>query len=388
MNMQAEYAELSAIYVIGYSPICNIRCQILSEEREMKKSLAGIIAVVILLALIITGVIIGVSGEENAPELFSAEFTETVLVENGEALTKQTEKVFTVENSGKYVLNAEWKPDKEGLLTGCTITNEAGEIIFASTADWCTMESGSLSMDEGTYTLTLHYLTSKEQWYAFWYVYLINSVNSDRDNSNAIATDVEYTFATDGEFTIPFNIVIEKQSTAYLLGFMVGVGLVLVVFFVAIILFLKATKKDGSIKCKYDERQELMRGRGFKYAFFTLLIYNFIIPMCEVFEIELPADKYALFMIGAVLALVVHVVYSIWNEAYFSLNENPKKIMIGLAFIGFANLALGIMRIVDGTFITDGKLTFNSINFMLGIAFVIIFATLAAKQIVNKREDD
>lgn len=178
------------------------------------------------------------------------------------------------------------------------------------------------------------------------------------------------------------------ENVEYVLGFMVGAGMVFVVSFVAIILFLKATKKDGSIRCKYDERQELIRGRGFKYAFFTLLIYNFVVPMSKILEIELPADEYALFMIGAILGLLVQVVYSIWNEAYFSLNENPKKIMIGLAFIGFANLALGIMHIVHGTFLIDGKLTFNSINFLLGITFVIIFATLAAKQIVNKREED
>ena len=351
----------------------------------MKKSLAGIIAGIVLLALIITGIIIGASGDDNAENVYTAEFTETVQVQNGEALTKQTVKEFTVEKSGKYILNAEWKPEESGMLTGCTITNEEGKMIFASTADWCTMSSAPLRMEDGTYTLTLHYMTSKEQWYAFWYDYLINS---DGDNSDFVATDVEYTFAKDGEFTIPFNIIIEKQSMAYLLGFMVGAGLVLVVTFVAIIVFMKATKKDGSIKCKYDERQELMRGRGFKYAFFTLLIYNFIAPMSDIMEVELPVDNYALFMIGAIIGLLVYVVYAIWNEAYFSLNENPKKIMIVLGLIGGLNLAIGVMHILHGTILTNGKLSVNSVNLLLGIVFVIIFATLAAKQIVNKREED
>lgn len=347
----------------------------------MKKSLAGIIAVVVLLALIITGVIIGVSEDENEEIIFAEEFTEMVLVENGEAQTKQVEKKFTIEKSGKYILNAEWNPDKEGMLTGCTITDEAGKMLFASTADGCNMESAPLKMEEGAYTLTLQFLTSKEQWYVFL-------IEAEKELGSFELTDIEYEFATDGEFTIPFNIVVEKQSLAYMLGFMVGVGIVLVVSCIAILILMKVTKKDGNLKCKYDERQDLIRGRGFKYAFFTLLIYNMVIPMLKICDVELPADSTALFMIGAVAAMLVYVIYAIWNEAYFSLNENPKAIMIAFALIGIINLTLGIIRMVDGTFLTDGKLTFNSINFMLGIVFVIIFITLAAKQICNKREEE
>ena len=80
--------------------------------------------------------------------------------------------------------------------------------------------------------------------------------------------------------------------------------------------------------------------------------------------------------------------YAIWNEAYFSLNENPKAVMIGFAFIGLLNLGFGIARMVEGTFLTDGKLTYTSMNFMMGIVFMIIFITLAAKQIANKREEE
>lgn len=229
----------------------------------MKKSIAGIVAVVVILALIITGIIIGTTGDENTSEPFRAEFTETVLVENGVAQTEQVEK-----------------------------------------------------------------------------------------------------------------------------GFITGIAIVFVVSLVLIMVILKTTKKDGSIKCKYDERQDLVRGRGFKYAFFTLLIYNFVVPMFEICDVELPADSTALFMIGAIIGLLVYVIYAIWNEAYFSLNENPKKVMIAFAFIGVFNLMLGVMRMVDGTFLTDGKLTFHSINFLLGIVFVIIFITLAAKQICNKREEE
>ena len=55
-----------------------------------------------LLTLIIIGVIVGVSGDDNRDIIFTEEFTETVLVENGEALTKQTEKVFVLKMFGTH----------------------------------------------------------------------------------------------------------------------------------------------------------------------------------------------------------------------------------------------------------------------------------------------
>lgn len=72
--------------------------------------------------------------------------------------------------------------------------------------------------------------------------------------------------------------------------FIIGLVLVFAVSALLVLLLLKTTKNDGSIKCKYDERQELVRGRGFKYALFT---------------------------IGAIIGMMVYVIYAIWNEAYF-----------------------------------------------------------------------
>ena len=47
------------------------------------------------------------------------------------------------------------------------------------------------------------------------------------------------------------------------LGMVTGLVLGLILF----IIILKVTKKDGKIKCQYDERQELARGKGFKYGY-------------------------------------------------------------------------------------------------------------------------
>ena len=57
------------------------------------------------------------------------------------------------------------------------------------------------------------------------------------------------------------------MNIAYIIGVIVGVAVGLVLTF----LLIRYSRTDKKIKPKYDERQELIRGRGFKYAFYTRL---------------------------------------------------------------------------------------------------------------------
>lgn len=172
------------------------------------------------------------------------------------------------------------------------------------------------------------------------------------------------------------------------LGILTGVIIGAIIGIILVILILKLTKTDGDIKCKYDERQELVRGKGFKYAFFTLLFYNFAAACLTVAFEEIPIDSSGFLMIGVIIQLLVYVTYAIWNEAYFSLNENPKKVMVALALIGLFNLFLGICQMAEGRFLENGVLTFRSMNFFIGIVMIIIFLVLAVKQICRRREED
>lgn len=172
------------------------------------------------------------------------------------------------------------------------------------------------------------------------------------------------------------------------LGILTGIIIGAIIGIILVILILKVTKTDGDIKCKYDERQELVRGKGFKYAFFTLLFYNSAAACLIAAFKEIPIDSSGFLMIGVIIQLLVYVIYAIWNEAYFSLNENPQKVMVALALIGLFNLFIGIYQIAEGRFLENGLLTFRSMNFFLGIAMVIVFIVLAVKQICRRREED
>lgn len=160
----------------------------------------------------------------------------------------------------------------------------------------------------------------------------------------------------------------------------VFVGLLLVA------ILLKITKKDGKIKCEYDERQSSIRGKGFKISFFTLMIYDGVYGLIGIMVEKPLLDPLAAMMIGICLAAAIYAVYCIWNDAYFSLNENPKRLLLAFGIIAIVNIVFGGINIINGAVITDGMLNFRSTNMTCGILFIVIFVALFAKMLKNRSE--
>lgn len=171
-------------------------------------------------------------------------------------------------------------------------------------------------------------------------------------------------------------------------GILAGVICGLVIGGLMVIVLLKAMNADHSIKCKYDERQQLVRGKGFKYAFFTLLGYNLLAGMLNDLVFKKPIMDMPITMaLGAIIGVLVYVLYCIWNEGYISLNENPKKVMIAFTVIGIANIGLGIGKILHEGLTENGMLTIDSINLLLGVMMLITVGALAIKSALNKKEE-
>ena len=178
------------------------------------------------------------------------------------------------------------------------------------------------------------------------------------------------------------------MSTEYVAGFVVGFLLV----FAALVFVRKQVHKHvGGVpngKCSFDERQELVRGKAFKYGFFTIIACNIAIGWVpSIFEVQIPMDtSVALFMCVAV-GIVVFASYAIWNEGYFALNERPKAMMILFAFIAAVNVFAGIMNGVEGKLVENGVLQMGCVNIICAVIFIIIFIVVLLKSIVRKNED-
>lgn len=174
------------------------------------------------------------------------------------------------------------------------------------------------------------------------------------------------------------------MNKAYLLGIMCGI--VVGVIFLAVL--MKLSKTDGSIRGKFDERQKIVRATGFKYAFFTLLIYDLAYGGLNSAMDRRLADDLAGMFIGSCLSIVVYVAYAIWNEGYFSINENPRRVLVIFAVVAICNMAIGIRNAAKGRLVEDGMLTIHCLNLVCGITFIAIFAIIFIKWQVSKREAD
>lgn len=177
---------------------------------------------------------------------------------------------------------------------------------------------------------------------------------------------------------IPISIL-----TGILIGVLAGLLLVIVI--------LKVTKKDGSIKCRYDERQEKVRGRGFKYGFFALLIYNCVVALIIVVVDSCEGKRYVddatLMLFGILFGVFIYASYCIWNEAYFSLNENRGRVFIAFAVIALVNFIIAAVNIMNGTMMKNGVLTFQCMNLLCGIMLVLIILEQAVKSLCDKEEE-
>lgn len=150
----------------------------------------------------------------------------------------------------------------------------------------------------------------------------------------------------------------------------------------------RKTRTDNSKKCRYDERQEVIRGKGFKYGFFTILICNGLSVCMKIAEVSLFAELELPIIIGSLIGIGVWVVYCIWNEGYFALNENKGRIMILFVTAAIMNFCVGAHALVHGIAIQDGKLTYQSINFFCGLLFIVIFLTMFLKKVYKDGKDE
>ena len=166
-------------------------------------------------------------------------------------------------------------------------------------------------------------------------------------------------------------------------GMAVGMG---VGILIAIIL-IKFFNRNKSLTTQYDERQKMIRGEAYKYAFYTLVIYEGI--LCVILTgRSLPVDPFVLHFGGIALGVAVQAGYSIWNGAYIGQNTNIRRFIITMILISVFNLVIGIMSWRDGFMIVDGVLQSTSVNLMFAVLFGILGIVGLIRKMVPVEDDE
>ncbi len=174
------------------------------------------------------------------------------------------------------------------------------------------------------------------------------------------------------------------MNIARLIGVIVGSTVGLIICFVA----FRFLNKDGSIKTRYDERQQVARGKSYQFGFCGLCPALFILILLDSADVVIPAEPlviyFSTFFIGAA-ALCIH---SIFNGAYFGINNMQTKWIVFFVIFGIINGLLSIMSIIDGTMFENGRLAAPFVNVLCCLLLVIAVIAIGIKKLIDDKEDN
>ncbi|SEF80414.1 hypothetical protein SAMN04487934_103214 [Eubacterium ruminantium] len=168
-----------------------------------------------------------------------------------------------------------------------------------------------------------------------------------------------------------------------------GVTVLIISLFLIIFLSLimmKSMHRDGNALPKYDERQRIIRGRGYMFAFYTTLIIYCLIP----FVLKEETRRFLgemLFFGPALIGVLIHVSYCVWQNAYVELNIEFKRCISIILSTSFCNLLIGMTAFGDGRMVKDDTLQFPAISLAVGALGTIIVIEMLIKRKVDKRGD-
>lgn len=174
------------------------------------------------------------------------------------------------------------------------------------------------------------------------------------------------------------------MNNEYLLGLMIGI-------ITAVIAYLIIWKLLGGKHIKgnyFDERQASVRGRAYRYGFFTTIIA--LLPFIYTFEagISLPLTAGTAMFLAMLIGIDVYAVYSIMNDAYFGIDANKGRYTIFFAVIAAVNAYSGWMNLREYTAEGSMLLDFaHSANALVALAFAPIVIAMIVKTISDKKED-
>ena len=336
----------------------------------MDKKAFSIIGIVIGLALILGGIVLMKSGDSKGLE-WSSSWRWDISVKDGIADPQVTNGEFMIEKDGDYTLHLAWKPDgvgeitesRLGFVTACTLTDDQKHLIFSASS-----LSGDfypvLSLKKGNYHLVYRYLTNEEDFRSF----------AGTDNMEQYHFE---DFQKDGTWKMEYGLHTSAEAsfsaTAVCALFGIIIGAALLTLALAAIV-----KKKGLMRQRYDERQELEQGRGFRYAFFAALVSGGTALVIDLMGL-VPDRKMSVFYAGSLfIGIIVYVVYCIWHDCYIALNEKRGFVVALLGAIGIINLVIGISGIcTNGWYDDKGNVHTTVLNLMCAVmCFVIAIAGL------------
>ena len=274
----------------------------------------------------------------------------------------------------------EVKPSDLGFVTTLTVTDEAGEIVYSSTQGAVFLDA-VVFLRPGNYKVNYYYFSDEDEFYDFESTNIVSIKEAQQ-----MAKDINFpSFKENGKTLFNYEFCCLTKEDGYVFPtIMLSWGLVVGLLFGCFLAEFLMFGKDG--EKKFDERQILEQGKAFKIGFFVMLITVEALIVLNFSGLATVVDYPVFYQVAIFLGLLSYVIYCIWHESYFAVNEKSTRVIILFAIIAIINLVIGIINIIHGQLIVDGRITFRILNLFCAIIFIVIFATMLLKRIANSRK--
>ncbi len=136
----------------------------------------------------------------------------------------------------------------------------------------------------------------------------------------------------------------------------------------------------------FDERQTLVRGRGYKYGFCTLLLAIAVILAMITFDV-LPRELTFFSLCAALfLGLFVFCAYNIWHDAFFGLHQKPGTYLLICLAVMLANLLWPVISLIEGASLRSLLAPSACPNLLFAVLFFLIALTILGKLLADRKE--
>lgn len=166
-------------------------------------------------------------------------------------------------------------------------------------------------------------------------------------------------------------------------------GIIFSILFIALLLiayFIRSKYSKENIK-HYDERQNMIRGKGYELSFFTVILLNMFYS-CFLFGFtkDIVSPQFVVMAI-VFIGILVYTVFCIWNDAYVQVGQ---KMTRWIALIVLVIIINGYCAVKDGRergLLVNGFATGSSVNALIAITFSLILIAYFIKLAINKIGD-
>ena len=201
-----------------------------------------------------------------------------------------------------------------------------------------------------------------------------------------MAEDIDWDhLKKDDKFVISYNVSVSRTGGFAKARLILLAVTLLLVMLIALLVYFIATKGTME-KFRFDERQEALRGRGFRLSFYVMLGYILWIFMVDTMGFIQPEYYTILYVLGLIIGVLVYAVYAIWNDCYFAMNEKRSTSIWIIAIVGIVNLIVGIVnskifsKVGNGAPFGIGISKTPLINLAVAVMFIVIAVTMVLKK--------